>query len=94
MRIAFDVHRNFRPRSEEKAMQFLQFAEEVFGNIPQTVTEVFGTEADEEGAEQGDEDMKDTDKEDKASTRKLEEVYPRIPKKKTKFLGNRRRRGG
>ena len=33
MRIAFDVHRNFRPRSEEKAMQFLQFAEEVFGNI-------------------------------------------------------------
>ena len=81
MRIAFDVHRNFRPRSEEKAMQFLQFAEEVFGNIPQTVTEVFGTETDEEGAEEGDEDMKDTDKEDKASTKKARRGVSKEPKK-------------
>ena len=56
-RDAFGVHRNFRPRSEEKATQFLQFAGEVFGNVPQTVAEVFGSEGGEEVAD-GDAEMK------------------------------------
>jgi len=55
MRIAFDVHRNFRPKSEEKALQFLNFACDVFESVPKTVHEVFGDDVDE------DAEMKDAE---------------------------------
>ena len=51
------------------------------------MTEVFGTETDEEGAEEGDEDMKDTDKEDKASTKKARRGVSKDTKEKNEVSG-------